>query len=196
MISLSRRACLRMLATSALTTAFPFSVLAEPEIAALRETAAARGILFGSNSDQHFAQAPPAYEQLFTRQAALDAANLSWQDIAPPSADPDALHENDSVDPNVAIAIDRGLSITGAHLLWYLRTPAWIEQLSAAQAVGAISAHIRRLAACYHGHVWSWNVINEVVEPPQKGADGLRVNSALVRALGVDNVIQVFAGAF
>ncbi|MGA2250186.1 endo-1,4-beta-xylanase [Terracidiphilus sp.] len=185
-----------MLATSALTTAFPFSVLAEPEIAALRETAAARGILFGSNSDQHFAQAPPAYEQLFTRQAALDAANLSWQDIAPTSADPDALHENDSVDPNVAIAIDRGLRITGAHLLWYLRTPAWIDQLTASQAEAAISAHIRRLAGFYRGHVWSWNVLNEVVEPPQQGPDGLRVNSALVRTLGLNNAVQVFATAF
>jgi endo-1,4-beta-xylanase len=196
MISFSRRACLRMLASSALATTFSIDVTAEPEIASLRETAAARGLIFGSNSDQHFAQAPPAYEQLFVRQAALDAANLSWQDIAPTSADPEALHENDSVDPNVSIAIDRGLSITGAHLLWYLRTPAWFEQLSAVQAVDAISTHIRRLAGFYRGHVWSWNVLNEVVEPPQQGPDGLRVNSALVRALGASNVVEVFAGAF
>jgi endo-1,4-beta-xylanase len=196
MISLSRRACLRMLATSALATTFPVDVPAQPEIASLRETAATRGLIFGSNSDQHFAQAPPAYEQLFVRQAALDAANLSWQDIAPTLADPEALHENNSVDPNVSIAINHGLSITGAHLLWYLRTPAWVEQLSASHAVDAISAHIRRLSGFYRGHVWSWNVLNEVVEPPQNGPDGLRVNSALVRALGLNNVVQVFAEAF
>jgi endo-1,4-beta-xylanase len=90
------------------------------------------------------------------------------------------------------VALDAGLKITGAHLLWYMRTPPWLETLSRADAEKAVAAHIARIAGVYRGRVYSWNVVNEAIEPPQKGPDGLRMNSPLVRVLGTD----FFATAF
>ena len=148
-------------------------------VPSLRDAAAAAGLVYGAASDERFRDAPAEYLRLFIRECALFAPNLSWQDLAP-----DPLHENDQQDANAAVALDAGLKITGAHLLWYLRTPAWLETLPRAQAEQAAAAHIQRLAGFYRGRCFSWNVVNEAIQPPEGAADGLRVKSALVRALG------------
>ena len=107
----------------------------------LGDAAAAVGLAYGSASDNWFRNEPPAYKQLFLQQCALYAPILSWQDVAPT---PDG--ENDQFDPNTAVALDAGLKITGAHLLWYMRTPPWLETLSRADAEKAVAAHIERIA--------------------------------------------------
>lgn len=164
----------------------------EPAVAVpvLRDAAARAGLVYGAASDERFRDAPAKYRQLFTRQCALFAPILSWADLAPDSA-----HEDDQPDPNVAVALDAGLKITGAHLLWYLRTPEWLETLPRAQAERAAALHIQRLAGFYRGRCFSWNVVNEAIQPPEGAADGLRVKSALVRALGPGFFEAAFHGA-
>lgn len=187
----TRRDHLRQLAAAALALVAPRCLRGQNQAPAhlpsLRKAAAAVGISYGSASDNWFRNEPPGYQQLFVRQCALYAPILSWEDVAPT---PDG--ENDQYDPNTAVALDAGLKITGAHLLWYLRTPPWLEKLPRDQAEQAVATHIARIAGFYRGRVFSWNVINEAIEPPQKGPDGLRMNSPLVRALGTD----FFATAF
>jgi endo-1,4-beta-xylanase len=192
-VKLTRRDHLRQLAAATLATAVPRCVFAQTagpasaQLPSLLDAAAAVGLAYGSASDNWFRNEPPAYRQLFLRQCALYAPILSWQDVAPT---PDG--ENDQFDPNTAVALDAGLKITGSHLLWYMRTPPWLETLPRAQAEQAVTAHIARIAGFYRGRVFSWNVVNEAIEPPQDGPDGLRMNSPLVRALGTD----FFASAF
>jgi endo-1,4-beta-xylanase len=147
----------------------------------LRQAAASAGLVYGSCSDEQFAQQPPAYQKLFLSQCALYAGILSWQGIAP-----DSFHEDDQRDPNVAIALDAGLKLTGAHLLWHEHTPAWLESLPHTQAQQAAAGHIQRIAGFYRGRCFSWNVVNEAINPRDHAADGLRVDSPLVRALGPD----------
>ncbi|HSY03908.1 MAG TPA: endo-1,4-beta-xylanase [Acidobacteriaceae bacterium] len=174
---------------TALSTSFPRwlrALDAEP-LPSLKAAAAAAGLIYGSCSDEPFRKAPAAYFDLFARQCALFAPILSWQDVAPTLT-----HEDDAHDLNAGIALDRGLRLTGAHLLWYLRTPEWLATLSRAQAEEAVAAHVKNIAGFYRGRVFSWNVVNEAIEPPQKGLDGLRIDSPLVRALGTD----FFAAAF
>ena len=188
---LTRRHHLRQLASAALAATAPRwlrgQTLTPAQTATLRDAAAAAGLVYGSCSDEPFHKAPPAYLDLFLRQCALFAPILSWQDVAPtPNA------ENDQYDPNAAVALDHGLRLTGAHLLWYLRTPPWLETVPRPQAEQAVAAHVARLAGFYRGRIFSWNVVNEAIEPPQNGPDGLRMNSPLVRALGTD----FFASAF
>jgi len=156
----------------------------------LREAAAAAGLVYGSCSDEQFRNQPREYKALFLSQCALYAGILSWQGLAP-----DATHEDDQRDPNVAIALDAGLKLTGAHLLWYLYTPAWLEALSRAQAQQAMAAHIQRIAGFYRGKCFSWNVVNEAIDPREKAADGLRVKSSLLRALGPDYFEAAFREA-
>lgn len=192
---LSRRAHFRQLAAATFAAAAPpWLSAASPAIRhlpSLRQAAAARGLVYGSDSDNRFRGEPPAYLQLFLRQCALYAANLSWQDVAPDPAH-QAPHEDDAYDPNAAVALDAGLRLTGAHLLWYLRTPPWLETLSRPQAEQAVADHIRSIVGFYRGRVFSWNVVNEAIEPPQHSPDGLRIDSPLVRALGTG----FFAPAF
>ena len=186
----SRREHLRLLGAAALSAPFsrrlPAFDLAQPA-PSLKDAAAAAGLIYGSCSDMPFSKAPTEYLDLFVRQCALFAPILSWQDVAPTLT-----QEDDAHDSNAAIAVSHGLGITGAHLLWYLRTPPWLANLSRADAEAAVAAHIKNIASFYRGRVYSWNVVNEAIEPPQGGPDGLRMDSPLVRALGTD----FFATAF
>jgi len=186
---MTRREQLRWMAGAMAACAAPGWLLGEAQspLPSLRETAAAAGLRYGSASDNWFRNEPPEYEGLFLRQCALYAPILSWQDVAPRQAS-----ENDEFDPNTAVALHAGLKITGAHLLWYMRTPPWLETLGRVSAERAVAEHIARIAGFYRGQVFSWNVVNEALEPPQHGPDGLRMNSPLVRALGTD----FFATAF
>jgi endo-1,4-beta-xylanase len=180
----ARRDHLRLLSAAALSAAFSPQLLAfdpAPQIASLKEAAAAVGLIYGSCSDMPFSKAPPEYLDLFLRQCALFAPILSWENVAPTRT-----QEEDAHDANAAIALSHGLPITGAHLLWYLSTPQWLANLSRAEAEEAVAAHVKNIVTFYRGSVFSWNVVNEAIEPPQHGPDGLRMDSPLVRALGTD----------
>jgi endo-1,4-beta-xylanase len=156
----------------------------------LRGAAASAGLVYGSCSDEQFQKQPPAYQTLFLSQCALYAGILSWQGIAP-----DASHEDDQRDPNVAVALAAGLRLTGAHLLWHEHTPAWLQSLTRAQAQQAAAAHIRRLAGFYRGKCFSWNVVNEAINPREQSPDGLRLDSPLLRAVGPDFFESAFREA-
>lgn len=183
-----------MLAAAALSSAIPQSALGRQSPAAprptLRQAAASAGLVYGSCSDEQFPNQPPAYQALFLSQCALYAGILAWQGIAP-----DPSHEDDQRDPNVAIALNAGLKLTGAHLLWHEHTPAWLESLPRAQAEQAAAAHIQRIAGFYRGKCFSWNVVNEAINPRDHAADGLRVDSPLLRALGPDFFESAFREA-
>ena len=168
-------------------SALPYAPAAAPTVPSLRDAAAAVGLAYGSDSDVWFRDAPSAWRDLLLSQCALYAPILSWQELAP-----DPTHEDDRRDLNVPIVLKAGLKLTGAHLLWYRRTPPWLETLSRDQAQQAVAAHIQRLAGLYRGQCFSWNVVNEAIEPRQNGPNGLRTDSPLVRALGPD----FFAPAF
>lgn len=189
----SRREYLRLMSAAALSAAFSRRLPAfdpAPQPPSLKDAAAAAGLIYGSCSDMPFWKAPPEYLDLFVRQCALFAPILSWQDVAPTLT-----HEDDAHDPNAAVALSYGLGITGAHLLWYLRTPPWLANLSRAQAEEAVAAHVKNIVTFYRGRVFSWNVVNEAIEPPQYGPDGLRMDSPLMRALGADFFAPTFREA-
>jgi len=184
-MKITRREHLRALGAAGLFAFAPRWDYAEPPntapIPSLRAAAASAGLVYGSDSDNQFAKEPDAYWKLFSSQCALYAAELTWGSIAPSPAE-----ENDKRDPNVAVALAGGLKLTGAHLLWYLHTPKWLESMPRAQAQQAAATHIQRLAGLYRGSVFSWNVVNEAIDPREHAADGLRVGSPLLRALGPD----------
>jgi len=182
-MSITRREYLRTVsgvALSAIATRQGFGLISlDAAPPTLRMAAAAKGIVYGSCSDEQFRKQAEAYKTLFLSQCALYAGILSWQGIAP-----DIAHEDDERDPNVAVALAGGLKLTGAHLLWHEHTPAWLESLPREKAQEATAAHIQRLAGFYRGKCFSWNVVNEAIHPQDHAPDGLRVDSPLPRALG------------
>ena len=183
-MKITRREYLSGLGAAALSSVAPgwvYGLAADNEQPTLREAAAHAGLVYGSCSDNQFGHEPEAYKALFLKECALYAGILAWKHIAP-----DPTHEDDSYDPNVAVALDAGLRLTGAHLLWYEHTPAWLETLPREQAQAAAAAHIKRIAEFYRGRCFSWNVVNEAINPREHAADGLRVNCPLLRSLGPD----------
>jgi endo-1,4-beta-xylanase len=164
-----------------------WAIESSTSLPSLRDAAAEVGLAFGSDSDFYFRDVTPAYEVLFLNQCALYVGNLSWGVVAP-----DPVHENDEADPNVAVALANGLKLTGSHLLWYRSTPKWFETLSRRQAETAVAKHIQELVTFYRGRSFSWNVVNEAIEPRENGPYGLRIDNSLARTLGP----EYFFGAF
>lgn len=195
-MKITRRTCLRAAAAIPAVLASPLMAAkfwgmdAGTSLPCLRDVAADAGLYFGSDSDFYFRDVVPAYEVLFLNQCALYVGNISWGVVAP-----DPVHENDEADPNVAVALANGLRLTGSHLLWYRSTPKWFETLSKTEAQEAVAKHIQHMAEFYRGRCFSWNVVNEAIEPRENGPYGLRINNSLARTLGPEFFFDAFREA-
>ena len=180
-IDLARRRLLALSAGAATAAALaPRRLHAAQPLASLKEAAQRIGLRYGSAEDAIIEHSPQPYRTLFAQQCALYAANLSWKWMAPaPDAD-DPVRE----DPNLPFAYANGMAITGAHLVWHEGIPAWAGQLTeAGQLEAAIRRHIDAMARRYAGKVYSWNVVNEGLDPGEGRPDGMR-NTAFLKLLG------------
>ncbi|MBS0559432.1 MAG: endo-1,4-beta-xylanase [Proteobacteria bacterium] len=157
----------------------------------LARTAAAAGLIFGSDSDVPVSEAPQAYADLLIRHCDLYAPNLAWTWVQPEASSPDPA----ATDPNVAFALAHGMRLTGAHFLWHEALPPWFEALNSKLAAErAALNHIQALSRHYAGRVLSWNVVNEAIEPRNHRPDGLR-RSPLLSQLGPDFFEPVYHAA-
>jgi endo-1,4-beta-xylanase len=164
---------------------------ADEQPASLKDAARRNGIRYGSDADLTIEHAPMPFRALFAEQCDLYAANLSWKNAAPT---PDA---NDPVreDPNLPFAYANDMAITGGHLVWHEGVPAWATQLTEASRLeAAIQHHIEAMARRYAGKVYSWNVVNEGLDPGEGRPDGLR-NTAFLKVLGPQYMDFAFRAA-
>jgi endo-1,4-beta-xylanase len=179
---MTRRRHLKLLGAAALMAAHCPPTLAsadEPNLPSLRTVANARGLLFGSTSDVRLDHAPREYADLFPKHCNLFAPILGWSQVSP-----EPKVHNFEQDPNIAFSRAQRLKLTGAHLLWYLTTPQWFTSLpDRVSAERAVATHISSIVSHYAGQVYSWNVVNEAIEPRDGRPDGLR-NAVLVEKLG------------
>jgi endo-1,4-beta-xylanase len=178
-ISLLRRQFLALGVGAALAeTAGVHPAMAAPS--SLKSAARSRGLRYGSDSDVMIDHAPKPYRALFAQHCDLFAANLSWASVTPQPGTPDPGRE----DPNLAFVYANGIEITGAHLVWHELIPAWVKALTNPGDIQkAIEAHIGAMARHYAGKVYSWNVVNEGINPKEGRPDGLR-NNPILKALG------------
>lgn len=135
----------------------------------LKDLAAAAGLRYGSDSDSRIVEQPPEYAALFAAQCAMYAAQFLWAHRKTMSASPQIW-----VDPNISFAREHGMKLTGGHLMWYQTTPAWMEELSAKDAEDAILRYIAALGLRFGKDAYSWNVVNEAIEPHDGRSDRLR----------------------
>lgn len=134
----------------------------------LKDLAAAVGLKYGSDSDAQFAQQPAAYSELFTRQCALYAPIFLW-------SDPNRRAGTQPwEDPNIGFARAHKLKLTGGHIVWHQETPKWLGDMTPKAAESAILRHTAELGLRYGNDLYSWNVVNEAIEPYDKQSDGLR----------------------
>jgi endo-1,4-beta-xylanase len=137
----------------------------------LRDAAAAAGILYGSDSDSDIAREPPEYGRLFQQQCRLYACSISWKRMMPQPG----LAQPAWQDPNIAFARRHQLRLTGGHLLWHENDPDWLKTLSGRDQVeSAVRDHIAFAGSRYGSYCYSWNVVNEAINPQEGRPDGLR----------------------
>src|SRR5579871_108965 len=188
---LDRRKALRLGAGATLAIFAGAAGARAEQLASLKLAAARCGIRYGSDSDVPIATAPQRYGQMFAEQCDLYAANLSWASVTPKRGTPDPARE----DPNVAFARAHGIKLTGAHLLWHQQTPHWFSDVASQdEARRAIADHIAAMARHFAGEVYSWNVVNEAMDPQEGRPDGLR-HSPLLAKLGPSFIEYAFREA-
>ena len=161
---------------------------ADNALPSLKAEAARAGLLFGTDSDVAISAAPPVYGDLLAQQCNLFAPSLSWSRVEPTRG------QASVEDPNVPLARARGMQLTGAHLLWHLRSPDWLPALDDAALRAAVDRHIVQMASRYAGQAWSWNVVNEAIDTRNGDANGIRTDLYSSR-LGSDWMVRAFRTA-
>jgi len=196
MTELTRLDCMKLLGAGAIALGFlQKKLLAQglplPAVETLRAAAADRGLLYGSDSDVRFDNAPAEYRTLFVEQCALFAPNIWSATISPRPG----TYDFSSVAADIQFAVSHGLKLTGAHLLWFWCLPDWITQLSGREAVRhAVLQQVQTVSSHYQGLAYSWNVVNEVLHPEDGRPDGLR-SGFLIERIGPEYLSLAFRAA-
>jgi endo-1,4-beta-xylanase len=156
----------------------------------LQRLAQEKGLMFGSClALKYFAQSE-AYQQLFLAQCdiATPELHMKWSSL---SNQPDQ-YDFQTADKFVAFCAAHRIKVRGHTLVWHDAVPAWVvPQLTPATGPAIMTGHIRKVAGHFAGQVYSWDVVNEVLDPGSRRPDGLR-DSLWLQNCGVDYIEQAF----
>jgi endo-1,4-beta-xylanase len=141
--------------------------------APLKQLAQEKGVLFGSClALKYFAQSA-AYQQLFLAQCdiATPELHMKWNSL---SSQP-GMYDFSAADKLVAFCSSAHIKVRGHTLVWHDALPAWVTaQLTAQTGPALMTGHIRAVAGHFAGKLYSWDVVNEVLDPGSHRLDGLR----------------------
>jgi endo-1,4-beta-xylanase len=156
----------------------------------LQRLAAEKGLLFGSCLALKYCVQSAAYQQLFLEQCDLATPELhmKWSSL---SSQP-GVYDFANADQLVAFCAAHRIKVRGHTLVWHEALPAWVgAQLNPASGPAMISDHIAEVAGHFAGKLYSWDVVNEVLDPGSRRPDGLR-DSPWLQNCGVDYIAQAF----
>jgi endo-1,4-beta-xylanase len=180
---IDRRALMATAAAALATPALAGASRQEAPGGALKDLAAAKGLIFGSALGFGRAQ-DPAYRAVITAECgALVCENeMKWPALRPNASD--FIFER--ADAIVGIAAEHGMKMRGHTLLWHHPQwfPDWLTNYDfgsrpATEAERLLTTHIRRVCEHYP-QVVSWDVINETVDADT----GELRETSLSRAMG------------
>jgi endo-1,4-beta-xylanase len=145
----------------------------EAATASLKHLAAEKGLLFGSCLALKYCVQSAAYQQLFLAQCniATPELHMKWNSL---SSQP-GVYDFENADKFVAFCTTNRIRVRGHTLVWHDALPAWVvAQLSVETGPAMMTAHIRKVAGHFAGKLYSWDVVNEVLDPGSHRPDGLR----------------------
>jgi endo-1,4-beta-xylanase len=189
-IHINRRDFIRELGALGLAQWAAAAAWAQAATAPLQLLAAEKGLLFGSCLALKYFVKAPAYQQLFLAQCniATPEVHMKWDSL---SSQP-GVYDFASADSFVAFCATNRLRVRGHALLWHQALPAWASpQLTAGNGQALMADHIRTVAGHFAGRLYSWDVVNEVLDTGSNRPDGLR-DSPWLRSCGVDYIAQAF----
>ena len=156
----------------------------------LQRLAAEKGLLFGSCLALKYCVQSAAYQQLFLSQCdiATPELHMKWNSL---SSQP-GMYNFANADKFVTFCATNRIRVRGHTLVWHDALPTWVaQQLTAESGRAMIADHIAKVAGHFAGKVYSWDVVNEVLDPAGHRPDGLR-NSPWLQNAGVDYVELAF----
>jgi endo-1,4-beta-xylanase len=166
------------------------SAAAEAITQPLQRLAQEKGLLFGSClALKYFAQSA-AYQELFLAQCdiATPELHMKWSSLSNQAG----VYDFATADKFVAFCAAHRIKVRGHTLVWHDAVPAWVApQLTPATGPAVMTGHIRKVAEHFAGQVYSWDVVNEVLDPGSRRPDGLR-DSLWLQNCGIDYIDQAF----
>jgi endo-1,4-beta-xylanase len=161
--------------------------------ASLKQLAQEKGVLFGSClALKYFAQSA-AYQQLFLAQCdlATPEVHMTWSSL---SSQP-GIYDFSAADKLAAFCSSAHIKVRGHTLVWHDALPAWVvPQLTPKTGPTMMTSHIRAVAGHFAGKLYSWDVVNEALDPGSHRADGLR-DSPWLQSCGADYMDVAFRAA-
>jgi endo-1,4-beta-xylanase len=154
-----------LLSVSGAARATDLRLSIDDDATSLRSVARRRGILFGCATNT-FELRDGAFIPAVTRDCAVLAPEYEMKrGVIEPQR---RQYDFSAADALVGFAQAHGMAFRGHPLVWHKRNPDWLEDAVAS------TGYIRAVMARYRGRVASWDVLNEVIAPPDGRADNLR----------------------
>jgi len=158
--------------------------------APLRQLAASKGLLFGSCLALKYFVQSAVYQQLFLAQCdiATPEVHMKWNSLS----NQPGVYDFGNADKFVAFCATNHIKVRGHTLVWHDALPAWAAaQITAGNGQAMMVDHIRKVAGHFAGRLYSWDVVNEVLDPGSHRPDGLR-DSPWLQNVGADYIEQAF----
>lgn len=157
----------------------------------LRVTAAQKDILYGAavgtpnlKKDQRF------------REAVIRECNVivpewegKWKALMPEAR---GAWRYEPLDELVQFAQENAMKVRGTALIWHNAFPDWAAgALSEGQGASLMEEYIQTVVSRYRGRIFSWDVVNEAIDPKDGRDDGLR-QCLWLEALGPAYIERAF----
>ena len=129
----------------------------------LSQAAAKRGIRIGAAVQSGYIANDPAYASTLAREYSMiePEYEMLWSTIHP-SAN---FYNFSGADKLVDYAQRNNIPLRADHLVWHSSLPAYLSALGPDALKQALQSHIAFVAGRYAGKVYSWEVVNEAVDP-------------------------------
>ena len=191
---MDRREFLVRLGAAGLASCAGHSSPLQAATVSLKQLAAEKGVLFGSCLALKYCVQSAAYQQLFINQCdiATPELHMKWNSL---SSQP-GVYDFATADQFVAFCATHRIKVRGHTLVWHDCLPPWVAQQLASDSGqtrgrAIMTDHIRSVTGHFVGKLYSWDVVNEVLDPGSHRPDCLR-DSPWLRACGEDYIELAF----
>ena len=187
---MNRRDFAKMLGLVAAAEWASFEARAQTAAAPLKRLANEKQVMFGSCVALKYFDQSPRYRELFLSQCdiATPELHMKWDSLSRQPGE----YDFSNADHFVTFCGTNHLKVRGHTLVWHDSIPAWVKgQLSSATARTVMLDHIHKVAGHFANKLYSWDVVNEALDPSSQRPDGLRANPWL-QNIGIDYIEQAF----
>ncbi|EDX84889.1 Glycosyl hydrolase family 10 [Synechococcus sp. PCC 7335] len=161
---------------------------------ALKDRAAAKGILYGAEINHQQLSADSDLAAQFIQECALlvEGGGLKWFLTPSPLRPAPNTFDFTAADWMLRFSQTNQVKMRGHTLVWHQSLPPWFEEtVNNRNAEQVMHSHIRTVAGRYRGQMHSWDVVNEAIRVQDGRSDGLR-KSPWLEFMGPDYVELAF----